>query len=115
MVVKDVYKRQRPVLFGTAGDTVRDELPDAVDACYFVHDEREPALAGAESIALTEGNRFAALGNLPESEHVLVVCLLYTSRRLSWRSVARTSSRDTRAWTTRWVSCAAGTRRVYIR
>ena len=55
----------RPVLFGTAGDTVRDELPDAVDACYFVHDEREPALAGAQSIALTEGNRFAALGNLP--------------------------------------------------
>lgn len=63
----------RPVLFGTAGDTVRGELPEAVDACFFVHDDREPALAGAESIALTEGNRFAALSSLPESEQVLVV------------------------------------------
>ena len=63
----------RPVLFGTAGDTVRGELPEAVDVCFFVHDDREPALAGAESIALTEGNRFAALSRLPESEQVLVV------------------------------------------
>ncbi|HIY13246.1 MAG TPA: bifunctional UDP-N-acetylglucosamine diphosphorylase/glucosamine-1-phosphate N-acetyltransferase GlmU [Candidatus Agathobaculum merdipullorum] len=63
----------RPVLFGTAGDTVRDELPETVDACYFVHDDREPALAGAESIALEQGNRFAALRTLPESEQVLVI------------------------------------------
>ena len=63
----------RPVLFGTAGDTVRGELPETVDACYFVHDDREPALAGAESIALEQGNRFAALRTLPESEQVLVI------------------------------------------
>lgn len=63
----------RPVLFGTAGDTVRDELPETVDACYFVHDDREPALAGAENIALEQGNRFAALRTLPESEQVLVI------------------------------------------
>ena len=30
----------RPVLFGTAGDAVRDALPDAVEKCYFVHDDR---------------------------------------------------------------------------
>ncbi len=63
----------RPVLFGTAGDTVRDELPGTVDACYFVHDEREPALAGTESLALEAASRFAALRTLPESEHVLVI------------------------------------------
>lgn len=63
----------RPVLFGTSGDTVRGELPETVDACYFVHDDREPALAGAESIALEQGNRFAALRTLPESEQVLVI------------------------------------------
>ena len=63
----------RPVLFGTAGDTVRGGLPETVDACYFVHDDREPALAGAESIALEQGNRFAALRTLPESEQVLVI------------------------------------------
>ena len=63
----------RPVLFGTAGDTVRGELPETVDAYYFVHDDREPALAGAESIALEQGNRFAALRTLPESEQVLVI------------------------------------------
>lgn len=63
----------RPVLFGTAGDTVRGELPETVDARYFVHDDREPALAGAESIALEQGNRFAALRTLPESEQVLVI------------------------------------------
>ena len=63
----------RPVLFGTSGDTVRGELPETVDAYYFVHDDREPALAGAESIALEQGNRFAALRTLPESEQVLVI------------------------------------------
>ena len=60
----------RPVLFGTAGDAVRQALPDTVDACVFVHDDREPAVAGADSLALlrhvaalveTEGYR---LGNL---------------------------------------------------
>ena len=56
----------RPVLFGTAGDAVRDALPDAVEKCYFVHDEREPELAGAESLALDETNRFASLKALPE-------------------------------------------------
>ena len=63
----------RPVLFGTAGDAVRDALPDAVEKCYFVHDEREPELAGAESLALNKENRFAALADLPECGHVLVL------------------------------------------
>lgn len=63
----------RPVLFGTAGDAVRQALPDTVDACVFVHDDREPAVAGADSLALSGGNRFAALSSLPESEHVLVI------------------------------------------
>ena len=63
----------RPVLFGTAGDAVRGLLPDAVDACCFVHDSREPALDGADSLALDGANRFAALKNLPESRHVLVI------------------------------------------
>ena len=63
----------RPVLFGTAGDAVRDALPAAVDACCFVHGEKEPALAGAESLAIDGANRFAALTNLPESAHVLVI------------------------------------------
>ena len=63
----------RPVLFGTAGDAVRDALPSAVDACCFLHDGREPALAGAESVALAGENRFAALAALPESHHVLVI------------------------------------------
>ena len=63
----------RPVLFGTAGDAVRDALPAAVDACRFVHGEKEPALAGAESLAIDGANRFAALKNLPESAHVLVI------------------------------------------
>ena len=54
----------RPVLFGTAGDAVRDALPAAVDACCFVHDEKEPALAGADSLALDAANRFAALKGL---------------------------------------------------
>lgn len=63
----------RPVLFGTAGDAVRQALPDTVDACVFVHDDREPALAGADSIALSGDNRFAALAALPESEQVLVI------------------------------------------
>ncbi|MDO4269592.1 MAG: DapH/DapD/GlmU-related protein [Eubacteriales bacterium] len=63
----------RPVLFGTAGDAVRDALPAAVDACFFVRDEREPAIAGAESAALLGENRFAALKALPESRHVLVI------------------------------------------
>ena len=30
----------RPVLFGTAGDAMRDALPDAVEACCFAHDDR---------------------------------------------------------------------------
>ena len=30
----------RPVLFGTAGDAMRDALPDAVEACFFAHDDR---------------------------------------------------------------------------
>ena len=63
----------RPVLFGTAGDAVCGLLPDAVDACCFVHDARENALEGAQSIALDPANRFAALKNLPESAHVLVI------------------------------------------
>ncbi|HIY37537.1 MAG TPA: hypothetical protein H9835_00120 [Candidatus Agathobaculum merdigallinarum] len=63
----------RPVLFGTAGDAVHGALPAAVDACCFVHDDREPALAGAESLALDGANRFAALKNLSESAHVLVI------------------------------------------
>ena len=63
----------RPVLFGTAGDAVRDALPDAVEKCYFVHDEREPELAGAESLALNKENRFASLKALPECGHVLVL------------------------------------------
>lgn len=63
----------RPVLFGTAGDAVRDALPDAVEKCYFVHDEREPELAGAESLALDKNNRFASLKALPECGHVLVL------------------------------------------
>ena len=63
----------RPVLFGTAGDAVRDALPDAVEKCYFVHDDREPALDGAESLALDETNRFASLKALPECGHVLVL------------------------------------------
>ena len=42
----------RPVLFGTAGDAMRDALPDAVEACFFAHDDREPAVAGAQDIAL---------------------------------------------------------------
>ena len=61
------------MLFGTAGDAVRGLLPDAVDACCFVHDARENALEGAQSIALDPANRFAALKNLPESAHVLVI------------------------------------------
>ncbi len=63
----------RPVLFGTAGDAMRDELPDAVEACFFVHDDRESAVAGAQDIALDAANRFASLAALPESEHVLVL------------------------------------------
>lgn len=63
----------RPVLFGTAGDAMRDELPDAVEACFFAHDDREPAVAGAQDIALDAANRFASLAALPESEHVLVL------------------------------------------
>lgn len=57
----------RPVLFGTAGDAMRDELPDAVEACFFAHDDREPAVAGAQDIALDAANRFASLAALPES------------------------------------------------
>ena len=38
----------RPVLFGTAGDAMRDALPDAVEACFFAHDDREPAVSGAQ-------------------------------------------------------------------
>ena len=30
----------RPVLFGTAGDAMRDALPDAVETCFFAHDDR---------------------------------------------------------------------------
>ena len=63
----------RPVLFGTAGDMVRADLPAAAEKCFFVHDARESALAGAESVALAGENRFAALGSLPESRNVLVV------------------------------------------
>lgn len=63
----------RPVLFGTAGDAVRDALPDGVDACYFVQDEKEPAIAGAGSLPLDGANRFAALKKLPESGNVLVI------------------------------------------
>ena len=63
----------RPVLFGPAGDAVRDALPDAVEKCYFVHDAREPELAGAESLALNKEHRFAALADLPECGHVLVL------------------------------------------
>lgn len=63
----------RPVLFGTAGDAVLSVLPGAVDARYFVHDDREAALEGADSLALTGANRFAALAALPESEQVLVI------------------------------------------
>lgn len=63
----------RPVLFGTAGDAVCGLLPDAVDACCFVHDDREPAIAGVQSLALDAANRFAALKNLPESAHALVI------------------------------------------
>ncbi|MGI6180499.1 MAG: DapH/DapD/GlmU-related protein [Agathobaculum sp.] len=63
----------RPVLFGTAGDAVRDCLPAAVDACYFVHDGRDAALSGAESLALEGGNRFAALKSLAVCGHVLVI------------------------------------------
>ena len=51
----------RPVLFGTAGDAMRDALPDAVEACFFAHDDREPAVAGAQDIALDAANRFASL------------------------------------------------------
>ena len=91
------------MLFGTAGDAMRDALPDAVEACFFAHDDREPAVAGAQDIALDAANRFASLAALPESEHVLVLaapfalaeedalfhlaethlntCLLYTSRK----------------------------------
>ncbi len=63
----------RPVLFGTAGDAVKACLPAAVEACFFVHDGREAALSGADSIALEGENRFAALGGLPESAQVLVI------------------------------------------
>lgn len=63
----------RPVLFGTAGDAVKGLLPAAVDACFFVHDGREDAPAGAESIALAEEGRFAALRALPECAQVLVI------------------------------------------
>lgn len=63
----------RPVLFGTAGDAVRSLLPAVVDACCFVHDGRDCAIAGAGSIALDAANRFAALASLPESAHVLVI------------------------------------------
>ena len=63
----------RPVLFGTAGDAMRDALPDAVEACFFAHDDRESAVAGAQDIALDAANRFASLAALPESEHVLVL------------------------------------------
>ena len=63
----------RPVLFGTAGDAMRDALPDAVEACFFAHDDREVAVAGAQDIALDAANRFASLAALPESEHVLVL------------------------------------------
>ena len=63
----------RPVLFGTAGDAMRDALPDAVEACFFAHDDREPAVAGAQDIVLDAANRFASLAALPESEHVLVL------------------------------------------
>ena len=52
----------RPVLFGTAGDAMRDALPDAVEACFFAHDDREPAVAGAQDIALDAANRFACAG-----------------------------------------------------
>lgn len=63
----------RPVLFGTAGDAVRDCLPAAVESCFFVHDGREDALPGAESITLEGENRFAALKSLPVCGHVLVI------------------------------------------
>ena len=63
----------RPVLFGTAGDAMRDALPDAVETCFFAHDDRESAVAGAQDIALDAANRFASLAALPESEHVLVL------------------------------------------
>lgn len=63
----------RPVLFGTAGDAVRDSLPAAVDACFFVQGDGEAPLAGAESLPLAGENRFAALAKLPACAHVLVI------------------------------------------
>ena len=63
----------RPVLFGTGGDAMRDALPDAVEACFFAHDDREPAVAGAQDIALDAATRFASLAALPASQHVLAL------------------------------------------
>lgn len=65
----------RPVLFGTAGDAVRRSLPAAVDTCFFLHGETEPPVEETESVAMAGENRFAALKNLPESRHVLVVAV----------------------------------------
>lgn len=63
----------RPVLFGTAGDAALAGLPEEVQACFFVHGAAEKPLAGAGSITLQSGSRYAALAALPESEHVLVM------------------------------------------
>lgn len=62
----------RPVLFGTAGDAVRGYLPEQMHCC-FVQDGREQALAGADSLPLDAGGRFAALGALTAQAHVLVL------------------------------------------
>ncbi|WP_051643085.1 DapH/DapD/GlmU-related protein [Agathobaculum desmolans] len=63
----------RPVLFGTAGDAVCEALPEQAQTRFFVHDDREPALAGARSLPLDPANRFAALAELPDCGQVLVI------------------------------------------
>jgi len=63
----------RPILFGTSGDVVKNLLPASVESCYFIQDIKEPALNGAESILYEGTDRFAALGKLPDSDHVLVI------------------------------------------
>lgn len=68
-----VFAYARPVLFGTAGDMVRGQLPASVGACYFVQGAGETAPEDTVCLPVEGANRFAALGSLTENAQVLVI------------------------------------------
>ncbi len=71
----------RPLLFGTAGTAALELLPEAVEARFFIHSETEPELPGTQSLKIKDGNRFAALKELPECGDVVVIAAPFTTDR----------------------------------